>query len=230
MAHCRKLVSPLVRTVTATQSFRFLFAAAAGLGAAFASGQQPPEARAQRPAPASHAPATYADALAAWKSPEDIARFADARFSYDRVRALALAEPADGRTTRPPIHAPEALYANPTGVCVDLARFGVETLNRIDPGFAARYVMLEFEPVVIEGRTLRRHWMASFKRDGKLWFFADSRRPGHVAGPYDSAQAFIADYARYRGQAIVAWREADGFARRTRTVAGVRAGSPAPAP
>ena len=80
--------------------------------------------------------------------------------------------------------------------------------------------MIEFEPVVIEGRTLRRHWVASFRRDGKLWVYADSRRPGHVAGPYDTIDAFIADYARYRGQTIVAWRETDSYLRRTRSVAG----------
>ena len=181
-----------------------------------------PEARAHRPALPSGAPKSYAEALAVWKDPEDIARFADAAFVYDRSRALALAEPSDSRAVRPAIHQPEAMYARPEGVCIDLARFGVETLNRLDASYAARYLMLEFEPVVIGGRTLRRHWIATFQRDGKLWFFADSRRPGHVAGPYDSVDAFVADYARYRARSIVAWREADGFARRTRTVAGVK--------
>lgn len=193
--------------------------------ATFASAQElphAPEARMHVAAPLSGAPKSYAEALAVWRGPEDIARFADAAFVYDRMRALALAEPADSRAVRPAIHGPEALYATPEGVCIDLARFGVETLNRLDASYAARYLMLEFEPVVIEGRTLRRHWIATFQRDGKLWFFADSRRPGHVAGPYDSVDAFVADYARYRERSIVAWREADGFARRTRTVAGVR--------
>jgi len=170
-------------------------------------------------------PAAYRDALAVWKSPEDIAAFVDATFVYDRSRALALAESsrADGR--RVDIHTPEALYVKPSGVCVDLSRFGVETLNRIDPSYAARYVMIEFEPVVIDGRTLRRHWVASFRRDGKLWVYADSRRPGHVAGPYHTIDAFIADYARYRGQTIVAWRETDSYLRRTRSVAGSAAAS-----
>ena len=99
-----------------------------------------------------------------------------------RLRSLARARArrARGRAHAfdPRSIAPEALYAKPEGVCIDLARFGVETLNRLDASFAARYLMLEFEPVVIDGRTLRRHWVASFRRDGKLWFFADSRRPG----------------------------------------------------
>lgn len=172
--------------------------------------------------PRTGAPATYAQALVAWKSPEDIARFIDAAFVYDRPRALALGEAPASPAARASIHPPEAMFAAPVGVCVDLARFGVETLNRIDASFAARYVMLEFDPVVIEGRTLRRHWIASFRRDGKLWFFADSRRPGHVAGPYDGVADFVADYARYRGRSVVAWRETDTFLRRTRSLAQVR--------
>lgn len=213
-----------------------LFVATASV-VATAAGQDLPDAPdpALRPAAASYAaPASYGQALAVWKDPEDVALFAGARFRYDRARALTLAEPPDARAARPAIYAPDALYANPTGVCIDLARFAVETLNRIDTSFEARYLMLEFEPVVIGGRTLRRHWVASFRRDGRLWFFADSRRPGHVAGPYASVDAFIDDYARYRGQRIVAWREADTFARQTRTLATrasrTPAGSPAPAP
>src|SRR5687767_9204514 len=177
-----------------------------------------PEPRAQ-PAATVEVPKRYADALAAWRTPEDIARFIDATFVYDRSRALALAEQPDARATRPAIHAPEAMFEKPQGVCIDLARFGVETLNRIDAAYAPRYVMIDFEPVIVEGRSLRRHWVASFRRDGKLWVFADSRRPGHVAGPYDNVDAFIADYARYRGQRIVASRETDTYLRTQRAVA-----------
>jgi len=181
-----------------------------------------PEPRA-RAAAAIDMPKRYADALAAWRTPEDVARFIDASFVYDRDRALALAERPDARAPRPAIHAPEAMFERPQGVCIDLARFGVETLNRIDAGYGARYVMIEFDPVVIDGRSLRRHWVATFRREGKLWVFADSRRPGHVAGPYDDVDAFIADYARYRGQRIVASRETDTFLRVQRTARATQA-------
>lgn len=198
-------------------------ACASVLTVAPAHAQEPPDAPesgARREAPSrSDAPASYTAALAAWKSPEEIARFVGATFVYDRARALALAEAPASRAPRPAIHSPEAMFESPEGVCIDLARFGVETLNRVDSSFAAQYLMLEFEPVVIEGRTLRRHWVASFRRDGKLWFFADSRRPGHVAGPYDSVAAFVAEYSHYRARPIVAWRETETFLRRTRAVA-----------
>jgi len=79
--------------------------------------------------------------------------------------------------------------------------------------------MIEFDPVTIRGNALRRHWVASFERDGKLYFFADSKRPGHIAGPYDSTQAFIDDYARYRGRTVVAFAERSTYERATRAAA-----------
>jgi hypothetical protein len=176
--------------------------------------EPPPRATEAAAAPA---PASYAEALAAWTGAEDVARFLDGRFVYDRARALALADDPQRAGRVPAIHAPEAVFADPKGVCVDVARFGVETLNRIDKRHAARYLMIEFEPVTIEGRTLRRHWIATFERDGAHWMVADSWRPGHVAGPYASVDAFIAGYARDRERTIVAWRVRESFERQQRT-------------
>ena len=197
-----------------------LFVALAGapLCAAPSAAQRLPDepgvARTERARPAS-TPARYADALASWKSPEDIAAFLDATFVYDRPRALALAE-SPGASVRPAIHSPEQLFSAPTGVCVDLARFGVESLNRIDARFSARYLMIEFEPVTVAGRTLRRHWVALFERDGRVFVFADSFRPGYVAGPYGSVADYIADYASVRSRPIVRFEERSSFERTTR--------------
>ena len=80
--------------------------------------------------------------------------------------------------------------------------------------------MIEFDPVTIRGNALRRHWVASFARDGKLYFFADSKRPGYMAGPYETTQAFIADYARYRARTIVAFSERATYERTARTARG----------
>ena len=194
---------------------------AAALLAVPAFGQElpdAPDANATIVADAAPLPASYADALSRWTSAEDIATFAGRTFVYDRARAVSLGERA-GPSVRPAIHTPEAMFERPHGVCVDLARFGVETLNRIDPHANARYLMLEFEPVVVDGATLRRHWIGVFERDGAWWFFADSRRPGHVAGPYATIDAFVAEYARYRARSIVAWRERASLAREARRTA-----------
>jgi hypothetical protein len=202
-------------------NLRTLIAIATALATSFALAQELPDAPDPSAAPvmrASALPASYAHAVASWRTPEDIAAFAGQAFVYDRARAIALGESSRSDRSRPAIHAPEALYADPRGVCLDLARFGVETLNRIDPSLAARYLMLEFEPVVVEGTTLRRHWVGTFTRAGRTWIFADSRRPGHVAGPYESLDAFIVDYSTYRGRPVVAWRERDSLTRQLRNV------------
>jgi hypothetical protein len=136
---------------------------------------------------------------------------------------MLLSETQRGSGARLSIHEPAEFFAAPSGVCVDLSRFAVETLRRLDPTLVARYLMIEFAPVTINGNTLRLHWLASFTRDGRHYFFADSRRPGHIAGPYASAQEFVEQYAAYRGREIVAFRELDSYQRRQRAVAAKQA-------
>jgi hypothetical protein len=173
-------------------------------------------------------PASYRDALARWRTPEDLNAWIGAHFQYDMARALQLSETQRARNGRMPILAPDAFFAQPAGVCVDLSRFAVETLRTTAPQTRPAYLMIEFDPVAIQGQTLRRHWLAAFQREGKLWFFADSKRPGHLAGPYEAAEDFVRDYAHYRGRSIVAHRLTDTYERRTRTQARRQAAQPAP--
>jgi len=162
---------------------------------------------------------TYEQALARWRHADDINAWIGARFQYDMGRALQLSETQRERGGRLPIHTPDAFFARPQGVCVDLSRFAVETLRRIEPASKPTYLMIEFDPVAIQGQVLRRHWVARFERDGQLYFFADSKRPGHVAGPYADTAAYIRDYAAYRGRAIVAFREMESTDKQRRTLA-----------
>ena len=198
--------------------------AAAALAATLAHAADPrsdaPEDRAVA-RDAAPTPPTYAAALSTWRGVDDVNAWIGARFDYDMARALQLSE--SQRASKPmPIHAPDAFYANPSGVCVDLARFGVETLRAIDPGAKPVYLMIEFAPVEIAGNVLRRHWLAGFERDGARWFFADSKRPGVLAGPYPTTAAFVDEYARYRGREVVGFRERDGFERAKRVPAARR--------
>jgi hypothetical protein len=179
-----------------------------------------PDARAARPA-AAPSPPSYRDALARWRSVEDVNAWIGAHFAYDAARAAQLAE-AQRERAPVPIRTPEALYATPSGVCVDLARFGVETLRALDPASKPVYLMIEFAPVEVAGAVLRRHWIAGFQRDGAHWFFADSKRPGHLDGPYATTAAFVDAYARYRQREVVAFRERDGFERARRAPAAKR--------
>ena len=172
--------------------------------------------------------ASYAETLRLWRGADEVNAWIGARFEYDMSRAMRLSETQRQANGRMPILAPEAFFAAPRGVCVDLSRFAVETLRAIAPEARAAYVMIEFDPVSISGNTLRRHWIASFERDGKRYFFADSKRPGHMAGPYGSTQEFIAEYAAYRGRRIVSFREVESFERRVRTQAAKQSREPRP--
>jgi hypothetical protein len=160
---------------------------------------------------------SYAEALQVWRTPADVNAWMGARFEYSMARAMLLSETQRSRQGTLPIPPADAFFAAPSGVCVDLARFAVDTLRRIDPGTEPSFLMIEFAPVTVAGNTLRRHWLASYRRDGKLFFFADSKRPGHIAGPYGTAADFVADYAAYRGRAVVAFRELASHERRLRT-------------
>ena len=163
--------------------------------------------------------ASYVDAIQIWKTPEDINDWIGARFEYDMSRAMLLSETKRNQSAQLPIYQPQDLFVAPSGVCVDLSRFAVETLRVIDPSAKPNYLMIEFAPVTIAGNTLRMHWLASFKRDGKYYFFADSKRPGQIVGPYESAREFIDEYAKYRGRDVIAFRELDSYQRKRTTAA-----------
>jgi transglutaminase superfamily protein len=182
-----------------------------------------PEQRAAVSGGGAPAVASYAEALRTWRSAEDLNAWLDERFEYDTARALRLSETQRARSGSLPIHEPRAFFASPRGVCVDVARFAVESLRVIDPQAKAGYLMIEFNPATLSGQTLRRHWVATFERDGQLYVFGDSKRPGHLAGPYADAAAFTADYARYRGREVVAFRLLPTFERQRRQLANKQA-------
>jgi hypothetical protein len=174
-----------------------------------------PESRDSRGAPFTDAP-SYPEALRLWRTPEDVNAWIGARFEYSLPRAMLLSESQRTETGRLTVYPPQDFFSAPTGVCVDLARFAVETLKAIDPGLMPAYLRIEFAPVAIAGNILRFHWLAAFRRDGRYYFFADSKRPGHMAGPFATVPEFIDAYAGYRGRKIVSYQERDSYQRRQR--------------
>ena len=165
---------------------------------------------------------SYEQALHVWKTPEEINTWIAANFSYDMARALQLSETQRVMNEKIAIYDPFTFFDKKTGMCVDLSRFAFETLRRIDPACNPKYLMIEFHPREIEGNVLRLHWMVSFRRDGKTYFFADSNRPGHMAGPYNDAREFINDYEQYRNRKIVSFRELESYQKQQRTPAAKR--------
>jgi hypothetical protein len=161
---------------------------------------------------------SYEQAIRIWKTPEDVNAWIAANFSYDRTRAMQLSETQKTKNERPSIYSPPAFFESKSGVCIDLSRFAVETLRRIAPNADPKYLMIEFDPIQIGGNTLRLHWLVSFSRDGKKYFFADSKRPGRIAGPYADTQTFIKEYERFRERKIVAYGELDSYQKRQRSL------------
>lgn len=191
-----------------------------------------PRSDAPEPPVIAHGPvkeaASYAEALRIWRTSEDVNAWIGAKFEYDMSRAMLLSETQRTNGGRLPIHRPDAFFATPSGVCVDLSRFAVETLRAIDPQARPAYLMIEFAPISIGGNTLRRHWLVSFEHDGKHYFFADSKRPGVIAGPYASTRDFIEEYARYRNREVVGFRQMESYERKTRTLATKQQREPRP--
>ena len=151
-----------------------------------------------------------------WKTPEDVNAWIAANFSYDSARAMRLSETQRAKQAPLAIYTPSEFFDHRSGVCVDLARFAVETLKRVDPDSDPKYLMIAFDPMQIEGNTLRLHWLVSFRRAGKIYFFADSKRPGYIAGPYSDMQVFINEYQRYRARTIIAVRELPSYQKQRR--------------
>ena len=190
-----------------------VFASCAALPAAGDTASDAPDYRSSRPA-AVDLPESYAEALRRWRGPGDVNAWIGARFDYDHERAARLSQSERARVASVQIHEPDAFFARPVGVCVDLARFALETLREVAPLSKASYLMIEFDPVLVSGNLLRRHWLVMFERENMLYFFADSKRPGHVAGPYPTVKAFLDEYATYRGRQIVSYRSLDSYERK----------------
>lgn len=144
---------------------------------------------------------TYSDALKNWKSVKELNEWIGKNFHYDMSRAIALgSKRMEGPKTS--IFTPEEMYAEKSGICVDLSRFAFETLKKISPETEAHYLMIDFEPIEIQGSIIRKHWVIAYKNEGKFYVTADSKRPGLITGPYESIEDFVEVYEKFRKRKI----------------------------
>ena len=68
------------------------------------------------------------------------------------------------------------------------------------------HMMIEFEPLEVGGKILRRHWMGVYKVNDMFYTIADSKRPGHISKPYRDISDFIGEYESFRNRKIVIYR------------------------
>lgn len=150
-------------------------------------------------------PNSYNEALQEWTTVVQVNDWIKNNFKYDMERAKSLAENGSerGKTN---IYLPQEFYQIKKGMCVDLSRFTVETLNKIDTSKNAQYLMIEFEPITIEGKIIRKHWISIYKDPEGYYLLGDSKRPGYIAGPFDEVEDFIVAYQKYRERQIISWK------------------------
>ena len=163
------------------------------------------------PSSAETCTANYEMLLEKWNSPEQVSAWIGENFRYDRDRAAMLSNSRKENGARPEIYDASKLFEKKSGICVDLSRFCVDTLKDVCPQSDPKYVKIEFEPVEFKGNVFRFHWVTSFKRDGKIFIMADSKRPGKIVGPYESLEDFSVEYERFRSRKIIEVRELDSF-------------------
>ena len=147
----------------------------------------------------------YKSAIQEWKTISDVSNWIQNNFRYSMERAKQLAENSSERE-RIDIYSPDQLYQAKKGVCIDLSRFAVETINIIDSSKHVQYLMIEFEPIIIDSSVLKKHWMAVYHDSIGYYFLADSKRPGYIAGPHKNIDDFIFEYQTFRDRKIVSWK------------------------
>jgi hypothetical protein len=150
-------------------------------------------------------PADYTTVVQQWKTVYDVNTWIKENFRYDFTRAKQLAENSAERE-KTGIFSPAELYRVKKGVCIDLCRFAVETINIIDTAKHVQYLMIEFEPVLIDSSIIKKHWLAVYHDSSGYYLLADSKRPGYIAGPYIQVADFIAEYQSFRERKIVSWK------------------------
>ena len=131
---------------------------------------------------------TYDETVSEWKSYEDLVKWMENDFSFDKERY----EKFEG--TLPVPRTPQETFQLKSGIYIDAAMFLKETLNRINPSYKAQVVILIIQPHRFN------HYACSFRKDGKL-FIMDYGTPYKevtgVHGPYSSLEEYKEFYEKH---------------------------------
>ena len=99
---------------------------------------------------------TYEETVFEWKSYEDLVKWMENDFSFDRERYEKY------KGTLPVPRTPEETFQLKSGIYIDAAMFSREVLNRMNPSYQAQIVIL------IMRRYGFNHYACSFRKDSKL--------------------------------------------------------------
>jgi hypothetical protein len=130
---------------------------------------------------------SYTEKVTQWKSYENLVRWMEKDFSVDMERFKKF------EGTLPVPRSPQETFQLKSGIYIDAAIFAEETLNRIDPSYKARVVVLVTRPSGLN------HYVCSFRKEGKL-FIIDYGTPYKevtgVHGPYPSLDGYKKFYEK----------------------------------
>ena len=131
---------------------------------------------------------TYDKTVSEWKSYQDLVKWMENGFSFDRERYEKF------KGTLPVPRTPEETFQLGSGIYIDAAMFSKETLNRINPSYRAQIVVLIIRPHGFN------HYVCSFRKDGKL-FIVDYGTPYKevtgIHGPYNSLEEYKKFYEKH---------------------------------
>jgi len=131
---------------------------------------------------------TYDETVSGWKSYQDLVKWMENDFSFDKERYKKF------EGTLPVPRTPEETFQLESGIYIDAAMFSKETLNRINPSYKAQIVILIIRPYGFN------HYVCSFRKDGKL-FIMDYGTPYKevtgIHGPYSSLEEYKRFYQKH---------------------------------
>jgi len=131
---------------------------------------------------------TYDETVSEWKSYQDLVKWMENDFSFDKERYEKF------ERTLPVPRTPEKTFQLKSGIYIDAAIFLKETLNRLNPSYESQIVILIIRPYGFN------HYVCSFRKDGKL-FIMDYGTPYKevtgVHGPYSSLEEYKKFYEKH---------------------------------
>lgn len=124
---------------------------------------------------------TYVETVSGWKSYGDLTKWMNNVFSFDKKRY------EEFKGTLPVPRTPQETFRLQSGIYIDAAFFLKETLNRINPSYDARIVVLVFRPYGFN------HYVCAFKEGDRLLIMDyGTPYPGltGVHGPFHSLEEY----------------------------------------
>ena len=138
----------------------------------------------------------YEDTLKNWNTHEDVADWLKKDWYFDTQIAKKTVQKikSEGPSSIS-VKSAEETFNNSRGWCKDAANFGVESLNKINSSYEAKYIF-----ILNKIKSAPNHWVTGFKHNGKLYVM-DYGAGKHwksmmgLHGPYESLDQY-ADFLR----------------------------------